>query len=172
MALLHIVRHAKSGRDDPGIDDHDRPLAPRGRKAAPMMARWMAENDVVPGLVLVSTSRRTRETWALMKAAFKPEPEVAFEDGLYLASVDELLDRVRRLPETRGEVMLIGHNPGLQELSTLLISGNGIEHGRLTEKFPTAALCTVDFGRRSWRHIEGGSGRLVRFVRPIDIHED
>lgn len=171
MALLHLVRHAKSSRDDAHLDDHDRPLAPRGRKVAPMMARWMAENDVVPGLVLVSTAKRTRETWSLMKPAFRPAPEVAFEDGLYLASADELLDRIGRLPEAAGEVMVIGHNPGLHDLALHLAAGHGIEHGRLAEKFPTGALCTIDFGRRPWRHVEAGAGRLVRFVRPADIHE-
>lgn len=172
MALLHLFRHAKAGRDDPRLDDHDRPLAPRGRKAAPMMARWMAENEVTPDLVLVSTAKRTRETWSLMKPALRPAPEVGFEDGLYLASADELLDRVRRLDEERREVMLVGHNPGLHELAVQLAAGHGIEYGRLAEKFPTAALCTIDFGRKPWRRLEAKSGRLVRFVRPADIHED
>lgn len=172
MSLLHLVRHAKSSRDDAGLDDFDRPLAPRGRKSAPTMARWMVENDVTPGLVLASTAKRCRETWALMRPAFKPTPEVEFEDGLYLASAEELLDRVRRLPEKRHEVMLVGHNPGLHDLALRLVSGHGIEHGRLAEKFPTGALCTIDFGRASWRHTAAKSGQLIRFVRPVDIHED
>jgi phosphohistidine phosphatase len=172
MALLHLFRHAKSSRDDPSLDDHDRPLAPRGREAAPLMARWMADSDVVPGLVLVSTARRTRETWTLMRPAFKPAPQVEFEEALYLASDEELLDRIRRLSDEHEEVMLIGHNPGLHDLAIHLVAGHGIEYGRLAEKYPTAALCTVDFGRKSWGRITAKSGRLARFVRPVDVHED
>ena len=172
MGLLHLFRHAKASRDDARIDDHDRPLAPRGRKAAPMMARWMAENEVVPDFVMVSTSKRTRETWSLMKPAFRPAPEVEFEDGLYLASAGELLYRVRVLGDERREVMLVGHNPGLHELAVLLAAGHGIEQGRLSEKFPTAALCSIDFGSRPWRRAEARSGRLIRFIRPMDILED
>jgi len=171
MPVLHIFRHAKSNRDDPGLDDHDRPLSSRGRKAAPAMARWMAENGVAPGLVLVSTARRTRETWALMQGAFAgPRPEVVFEDALYLASVDELLARLRRLSDDDGrEVMLIGHNPGLHDLAVTLA---GADAGpALVEKFPTAALCSLRLGAKSWGRIAPGSGKIIRFVRPVDISE-
>ena len=123
MPTLHLVRHAKASRDNP-VDDHDRPLAPRGRRAAPAMARWMVAKDIAPELVLVSTARRCRETWAGMQPEFPVRPAVEMEDGLYLASAAELLARLRRLPADRREVMLIGHNPGLHELAVSL-AGDG-----------------------------------------------
>jgi phosphohistidine phosphatase len=170
MPILHLFRHAKSSRDDPGLDDHDRPLAGRGRKAAPAMAAWMADNGIVPGLVLVSTARRTRETWAAMQPAFTPRPEVAFEADLYLASAEELLARLRRLRDDGREVMLIGHNPGLHDLSMNLARGG--EHAKLVAKFPTAALCSLETGGESWQRLGDGNSRMIRFVRPSDIAEE
>lgn len=173
MPILHLFRHAKSNRDDPPREDHDRPLSARGRKAAPAMASWMAENGVAPRLVLVSTARRTRETWALMQEAFAAQrPEVLFEAGLYLASVDELLVRLRRLPANEREVMVIGHNPGLQDLAIALSAGHGTDHARLAKKFPTAALCSLETEADTRSRLGEGRLRLVRFVRPSDIVDE
>lgn len=171
MPILHIVRHAKSSRDDPGLDDHDRPLAGRGRRVAPAMATWMVEHGVAPRLVLVSTARRCRETWAAMQPAFAPRPEVAFEADLYLASSEELLARLRRLPDEDGEVMLIGHNPGLQDLAVGLAGSRSAPHAKLAAKFPTGALCSFAFDGKSWRSIGLGQARITHFIRPADVLE-
>jgi phosphohistidine phosphatase len=171
MPLLHLVRHAKSNRDDPSLDDHDRPLAGRGRKAAPVMARWMAENGILPDLVLVSTARRCRETWEAMQPAFRPHPDVAFEAGLYLASSEELTQRLRELSDDRHEVMLIGHNPGLQDLALKLGDAGGMEQASLAAKFPTAALCSLDTGEKPWRRLGQGRLRMIRFIRPSDVED-
>lgn len=171
MPTLHLVRHAKASRDNP-VDDHDRPLAPRGRRAAPEMARWMAEQGIAPELVLVSTARRCRETWAGMQAEFPARPTVEMEDGLYLASAAEILARLRRLPAGRREVMVIGHNPGLHELAASL-AGDGAESERrqLQEKFSTGALATLSSPRLDWSDLGPRRLSLVRFVRPADIVE-
>jgi len=168
MPVLHLFRHAKSNRDDPGLDDHDRPLSARGRKAAPAMAKWMAENGVAPELVLISTARRTRETWTGMQAAVTKPPEVLFEQGLYLATAEELLARIRRLADDGREVMVIGHNPGLHELAVLL-AGDTADPS-LIDKFPTAALCSLQTPK-SWARLAPGGGKFIRFVRPVDISE-
>jgi phosphohistidine phosphatase len=173
MPVLHLLRHAKSSRDDPLLDDHDRPLASRGRKAAPAMARWMAENGLAPGLVLVSTARRTRETWALMQDAFAASrPEVLHEAALYLAPADEFLARLRRLPDDGREALLVGHNPGLHDLALMLAAGRGAEHAQLVEKFPTGALCSLESGGGSWRWLGDGRSRMIRFIRPSDISKN
>lgn len=169
MPTLHLVRHAKSSRDDAGLDDHDRPLAARGRKAATAMARWMAENGISPELVLVSTARRCRETWSAMQSAFQARPEMLFEAGLYLASADELLERLRRVAGDCPEVMLIGHNPGLHDLSVGLAGQGGAAASGLVEKFPTVALCSLAVAGKSWARLGPGGARLIRFLRPADI---
>lgn len=172
MPTLHLVRHAKASRDAP-VEDHDRPLAPRGRRAAPAMARWMAENGVAPELVLVSTARRCRETWAAMQAEFASRPAVEFEAGLYLAAAGDLLARLRRLPAGRREVMLIGHNPGLHELAVSLAgAGDGVGRRRLHEKFSTGALATLSSPASEWSGLSPGRLDLIRFIRPSDIVEE
>ncbi len=171
MLTLHLVRHAKASRDNP-VDDHDRPLAPRGRKAAPAMARWMAAEGIAPELVLVSTARRCRETWAGMQPEFPTRPTVEMEDGLYLASAAELLARLRRLSADRGVVMLIGHNPGLHELAVSLAGvGAAVDRRQLQEKFSTGALATLSLPDLAWSDLGPGRLSLVRFVRPADIVE-
>lgn len=171
MLTLHFVRHAKASRDNP-VDDHDRPLAPRGRRAAPAMARWMVAKGIAPELVLVSTARRCRETWAGMQPEFSVRPAVELEDGLYLASAAELLARLRRLPADLREVMLIGHNPGLHELAVSLAGdGAGTDRRQLQEKFSTGALATLSSPGLAWPDLGPGRLSLVRFVRPADIVE-
>ena len=137
------------------------------------MARWMVAKGLVPGLVLVSTARRCRETWSAMLPEFPSRPAVEMEEGLYLASAGQLLARLRRLPADRREVMLIGHNPGLHELAISLAGdGAGAERRQLQEKFSTGALATLSSPNLGWSDLVSGSLSLVRFVRPADIAEE
>jgi phosphohistidine phosphatase len=169
MRTLHLLRHAKSSWDAPRLDDHDRPLSGRGRKAAPAMGEWMAAHGIAPDLILVSTARRTQETLKAILPTFAAEPEVESEAPLYLATADELLARLRRLPPAHREVMLIGHNPGLHELALLLASaGEGVDHQRLREKFPTAALASLE-SSGTWSSLKPRSMRLVRCIRPENV---
>lgn len=176
MRVLHLVRHAKSSWNETGGGDHERPLAPRGRKAAPAMARWMAENGVAPSLILVSTARRCQETLALMRPCFPGRPQVMTESGLYLASAEDLLARLRRIDRGCDEAMLIGHNPGLHDLA-LLLAGHGAaaDLAALAVKFSTGALASLSFdgeGRgEDWSALARGGLRLIRFVRPGDLPE-
>ena len=109
---LWLLRHAKSSWDEPGLADHDRPLAPRGRKAAKRIRRWAAEHDVRPDLVLCSTAVRARATLELV-CRRSAHPQVEIEDGLYHAWADDLLERLRASPADVDGVLVIGHNPGL-----------------------------------------------------------
>jgi phosphohistidine phosphatase len=169
MRTLHLLRHAKSSWDEPRLDDHDRPLSGRGRKAAPAMGEWMAAHGVAPELILVSTARRTQETLKAILPHLGGSPEVESEEVLYLATADELLARLRKLPATRREVMLIGHNPGLHELALLLAEpGDSAEHHRLKEKFPTAALASLE-SSASWSSLKPRSMRLARCIRPENV---
>lgn len=117
---LLLFRHAKSdwSTDQP---DERRPLSRRGRRDAPAAGRWLAEHAPTLDLVLCSTAKRARETWALAGAALAPPPTVRYEDRLYDATADELLAVVRELPAEAGTVILVAHNPGLSDLARVLI---------------------------------------------------
>ena len=165
---LFVLRHAKSSWDDPGLDDHERPLAPRGRRAVAAMADYLRTNEIQPTLVLCSTSRRTRETLE----GVGPGGEQAIEPGLYAASTSALIDRLQRVPEDVESVMVIGHNPGMQTLVLRLAgAGNGVEQAELGEvqrKFPTAGLATLTF-ECAWSELGPGRANLIGFVRPKQL---
>ena len=161
--VLHLLRHAKSSWEDQGVADHDRPLASRGRKAAKRIAKHLRSEGIAPSLVLCSSSRRTRETLERIR----PDGDVQIERDLYGASAPELLERLRRVPDTTESVMLIGHNPAIQEL-TLELAGRGDRLEDVERKFPTCALATLELSN-GWSELEAGSAELVGFVRPKDL---
>lgn len=135
------------------------------------MARWMAGAGVAPSLILVSTARRCQETLALMLPILGARTRVLSEGGLYLASADDLLARLRRLEAEHREVLVIGHNPGLHDLALLLAGlGAAEDLARLSAKFSTAALASLSM-EEGWPSLVRGGLRLVRFVRPADLPE-
>lgn len=169
VRTLLLLRHAKSSRDDPAIEDLDRPLAPRGHRAAPLIGAEMARRGWIPERVLCSPARRARETWALVAEALGPAP-VTYEPGLYLAAPAALLRLVRDNPAGIGRLLLIGHNPGLQELALLLARpepGDALD--RLRAKLPTAGLAVLELPDGAWGALGAGSARLTAFVTPRDL---
>jgi phosphohistidine phosphatase len=164
---LHLLRHAKSSWDDDSLRDRDRPLAPRGRKATKRIARWAQKHDVRPQLVVTSSAVRARETVRGVLPGLG-EPEVWIETALYAASAETLLERVRALPDEADETMLVGHNPGLQEL-LLLLAGPGDLRERAQAKFPTGALATLEADVARWSDLQPGVARLVELVVPRDL---
>lgn len=168
MKRVYLLRHAKSSWKDRSLADRDRPLAGRGRRAAKALALHLEAEEVRPELVLCSPARRTRETLERIEAGFGGEVEARIDDALYGAGEAGLFERLTTLPEPVGSVMLIGHNPGLQQLALALASeGDGL--ARMRDKYPTAALATIDLPAESWGGVERGSGELVRYVRPRDL---
>ena len=168
MKRLYLLRHAKSSWKDRSLADSERPLAGRGRRAAKAMAAHLESERVRPELVLCSPARRARETLERVQAALGDEVDVLFEDALYGATEADLLARLRALPPEVGSVMVIGHNPGLEELA-LALSSEGAELARMREKYPTAALATIDLSVDGWSALERGGGELVAYVRPRDL---
>ncbi|BBK36626.1 phosphohistidine phosphatase [Allostella sp. ATCC 35155] len=165
---LLLLRHAKSSWADPGIDDFDRPLNPRGRRAVGDVARVLAGMPTQPALVLCSPARRTRETLEGIRSGLAGQPETQFDRSLYLADPDHLARIVQGLPDIPC-AMLIGHNPGLHELAVMLAGdGDGGLRRRLAEQFPTGALAILTF-QGEWRAAEPGSGHLAAFVVPRDL---
>jgi phosphohistidine phosphatase len=168
VRTLYLLRHAKSSWADPTLPDRERPLAPRGRRDAGRIAKHLARLEIEPDLVVCSPAERTRETLDLIRPALGTTTTVSLEDELYAASSDELLERLREVPEEVASVMLIGHNPGLQRLALVLVSdGAGLE--RLEAKFPTAALATLTIAETAWSRLAPADAVLAAFVVPKQL---
>ncbi len=150
------------------MQDVDRPLAPRGARAAARMRDHIDAEGMRPELVLCSSALRTRETLARILPGLGPELTVRIESSIYSFEADELLDRLRAIPADIGSVMLVGHNPAMQELASLL-AADGDRLDELRKGFPTAALAELDLSISSWADLASGSGRLVRFVVPREL---
>jgi phosphohistidine phosphatase len=161
---LFLLRHAKSSWDDPELADHDRPLAPRGRRAAKAMAEHLRRERIAPSVVLCSSARRAQETLERIAPALGDDASVLIEPGLYPASASSLLERLRQLPEGTGSALLVGHNPAVQELA-LTLAGGGPRRAAMERKYPTAALATLGF-EGSWSELDAGAAELVDFVTP------
>ena len=164
---LYVLRHAKSSWDDPGLDDHERPLAPRGRRACAGMAEHIRTAGIAPDLVLCSTARRTRETLE----GVDPPGKRLIEAELYSASTQDLVDRLHRLSDDVSSAMLIGHNPSMQMLVLRLArrGDNGPERAAVERKFPTGALATLTF-ECGWSELGPGSARLTAFLAPKELN--
>jgi phosphohistidine phosphatase len=171
MKTLHLLRHAKSRRDDPKLDDHERPLSPRGIEDGMAVAEHCAKAGVQPDLILCSSSVRTRATLALM-LPYLPVAQILVERGLYLAGADELLQRVRAIDDACKSALLIGHNDGIHDFARSLPgdAGDAELRIRLGSKFPTSALASVRFDVTGWRQLAPGRGTLMGYITPKDLH--
>lgn len=163
---IALLRHAKSAYP-PGVADHDRPLSDRGRLDAPVAGRVLRERMGVPDLVLVSSAVRARQTWELVRSAFERPPHHTEEPRIYDASVDDLLLMVREVPDRVQSLVVIGHNPGLEEFAYVL-SGETSDPAAvaaMSVKFPTSGLAvlTVD---RPWGHLVPAVASLRSFDVP------
>ncbi|MBI2739955.1 MAG: histidine phosphatase family protein [Rhodospirillales bacterium] len=171
MKTLLLLRHAKSAWSDPRLDDHDRPLNGRGERAAKAMADRIARQGPRPDLILCSTAMRTRQTLApLLKRLDGPAPPISLENGLYLASEDALLVRLRAVADDVPTVLLIGHNDGIGQLAADLASdGPADALAALRAKYPTGALAVLRTPDGPWSELKPGSAKLLEFVRPRDL---
>ena len=167
MKRLYLLRHAKSSWKDPSLSDRDRPLAGRGRRAAKAMARHLRERSIDPDLVLCSPARRARETLERIEITLG-RGAVQVEPRLYESGADGLLDVLRELPDRVESVLLIGHNPSLQDLA-LALARRSSEAERVEAKLPTGALVTLAVPVAHWRDLERGGAALEAFVRPRDL---
>ena len=168
MKQLLILRHAKSSWDDSELADFDRPLAPRGLKTAPLMGRELARCGWLPDLALVSPALRTRDTWRLVAQELPKSVPAQFAEELYEAAAGAILARVRQARAK--SLLVIGHNPGLQQFA-LRLAGAGSDEAvfkKIEAKFPTAALArfTLD---EDWADLAFGSAKLTHCLRPKDL---
>jgi len=167
MKHLYLLRHGKSSWEDAGLTDHDRPLNARGRHAAKLVAEHLRRELTPIDLVLCSSARRTRQTLEGIARALGDDVPVEVEHELYGAHCDDLLGRLRRVPTATQSVMLVGHNPAIQEL-TLSLAQGGEKLARVQRKYPTGALATLTF-ERDWHELQPQDAELVAFVTPKDL---
>ncbi|SEH25114.1 SixA phosphatase family protein [Magnetospirillum fulvum] len=170
MRKLFLLRHAKSSWDDPVLTDFDRPLSRRGRDAAARIAAFIERIGLTPNLALVSTARRTRETWDVLAETIPAIP-TSFEPCLYAAGQSDLLRRLQKLDPPLESVIVVGHNPGLERLADFLGGGQGepVALDRMARKYPTGALAELTLDVPGWDQLQCGCGRITRFTRPVDL---
>jgi phosphohistidine phosphatase len=157
MKTLHLLRHAKSDWSDPAVADHDRPLNRRGKQARTIVATHVAGWHV--DLVVCSTARRARQTAKPVVAALSCR--VQYEEALYAAIPSRLLEIVRTLSDRNVSVMLVGHNPSLEEFTAMLCGQS--------PDYPTAALGAIDLSLDRWDEVSPGCGTLAAFVTPTQL---
>ena len=167
MKQLFLLRHAKSSWSESELVDHDRPLAPRGRRALKLIAEHLGREGVTPALVLCSSARRTRETLERIAPVLGEGISVQIERELYAASEQRLLERLRAVEDGVESLMLIGHNPGVEQLA-LSLAGRGQNLAGLRRKYPTGALATLEFSGR-WGDLQPGRAELTDFVTPKQL---
>ena len=163
MKQLFILRHAKSDWSDPQIADRDRPLNKRGKRDAPRMGRLLCENRLVPDVVLSSPAKRAMSTAEAVLQAAHYTCKIRRLDSLYMAGTEAYLNALGGLPERVTAVMVVGHNPGLEDFLSLLTDSSVM--------LPTAALAQVELPIDAWRELNSGTrGRLIGLWRPRDLN--
>ncbi|MGB8274361.1 MAG: histidine phosphatase family protein [Alphaproteobacteria bacterium] len=172
MRRLLLLRHAKAVPTDLTQPDFDRPLSPKGRKGAAWVAQVLVDARESPELVLCSAALRTRETLARLMGVLAEDATIALERQLYMAPASKLLARVRKIDDSVRSALVIGHNPGLERLASML-AGRGDETllAAMRTKFPTAGLAVLEIPARSWSKLEPGDAKLVDFVTPGGVSE-
>jgi phosphohistidine phosphatase len=162
VKTLLVLRHAKSSWSEPARDDHERPLNPRGRRDAPRMGELVREYGLIPDLVISSDAVRARETAEAMAEAAGYPGEILLDPSLYLASPADILARLRAVPENAGTVLIVGHNPGLEQL---------VEHlTGIGQDMPTAALAQIALPIDRWHDLDSSTpGTLVDTWRPKEL---
>ncbi|MEU1020401.1 histidine phosphatase family protein [Streptomyces sp. NPDC005900] len=162
-----LFRHAKA--DWPDVSDHERPLADRGRRDAPVAGRKLADSGIPLDLALCSTAVRTRETWKLAVSELPQRPRTVYEDRLYEASPGELIAVLNETPDEVRNIVLIGHNPSIHGLADVLAGdAEGDVRERLNRRgFPTATFAVLTYSG-SWKALEPGVATLVDYWAPSE----
>jgi len=170
MKRLTLLRHAKSGDDGTVARDFDRPLNAKGRRAARAIGRHMREAALQFDAVIASPAVRVAETLQEVETGYGGTLNPQWERRIYLATTDELLDVVHGAPDSAESLLLVGHNPGLEQLALMLVPhGADAARGEVAIKYPTASIAEMSFPVDHWSQVDEGAGTLVRFVRPRDL---
>ncbi|HEX8287793.1 MAG TPA: histidine phosphatase family protein [Pyrinomonadaceae bacterium] len=158
MKILYILRHAKSSWDNPLLADFERPLNARGLDSAPLMGVIINKNNFQPDLILSSPAKRAKQTAILVKNSGKIESEIQYDERIYEAAPQVLLQIISEVKTDPESIMLVGHNPGLEGLIRALADEDQV--------MPTASLAVIDLEIENWSEIAAGQGSLRAFIRP------
>lgn len=168
MKTLTLLRHAKSGWDDPALSDYERPLNAKGARAATAMGAHVRQAGLTFDTVVASSAKRVVETLEHFRRGYGTLPDARHDRMLYLASAATMLDVIRALPADAERALLVGHNPGLEDLVLLLSAESNPLRGAVEEKFPTASVAVLELVG-DWASAGDGCGHLTSFVRPRDL---
>ncbi|MHA6718484.1 SixA phosphatase family protein [Sphingomonas sp. RS6] len=169
MKTLLVLRHAKSGWDDPVARDFDRSLNAKGHRAARTVGRYLRDEALDFGLVAASPAQRVKETLDEVASGYGARMMPQWDQRIYLASAATLLDLIQEWPDSVDTVLLAGHNPGLEELVLALSAEGGSLRDAVEQKFPTAALAELHLAIDHWADASESCATLIRFVRPRDL---
>ena len=162
MKTLFLLRHAKSSWKERGLSDHDRPLNKRGKRDAPRMGELMVKEELYPDLIISSTAKRAKKTTQLLTGEVDFDPEIVYDRDLYAAWPDAYIEILNVLQDHYEKVMVVGHNPGLEELLETLTDE--------FERMPTAALAVIALPITSWRELSlETQGELINIYRPKEL---
>lgn len=169
MKTLYLLRHADAAPDS-ALPDDDRPLTDEGKRSAGRLADFMRREGLRPDVVLCSTARRTRETWERLAPRVGEDATVIYEEQLYGASVRRLLEVVGRVADSAERLLVVGHNPGLEDLAGHLTDGDGGD-STLGSGFPAGALAVLEAHVSQWKDLEEGRCALVGFTEPRHLED-
>lgn len=170
MRYLLLLRHGKSAWDNPDLADHNRPLAPRGRKAAKMIGRFLAGKKLLPDLILTSTALRAQQTAEQVALSLPPTTSLRALKSLYPGAPSRMAAVLARVPAETRTVLMIGHEPGLPNFARRLAqTGKGKHLRRLQRAYPTAGLCLLDWQAEDWAAPLDAAATLRAFIRPKDL---
>ena len=161
MRALYLLRHAKSSWKDVDLADFDRPLSSRGRRASESIGQFLKSKEIAFDLVVSSPAVRARQTIELVLRTAKMRPELRFDERIYEATSARLLEVISQIENEYKSVLMVGHNPGMQEILLLLTGQN--------EEYPTAALTKIAFKNLKWTEVGNKKGSLEWIVRPKEI---
>ena len=173
MKTIFLLRHAKSSWSDPSTDDFERPLNERGKRNAAQIGTYLAENSILPDVILCSPAARAQETLSLIRPYLPENQTFMVNNELYLASAVTILNFIEQVKETASSVMIIAHNPGLHELALNLAGRKNIGVSpllnRVMQKYPTGALALAICETQNWANLTQNPSSLVDFVCPEDL---
>ncbi len=171
MKRLYLLRHGKSGWENPDLNDFQRPLNERGRSDVPVIGRYMTEKGYNPDRVLCSTAVRTQETWELVERELpQTDRDIRFSNRLYLAIPEQVMSQAQNMSDECKSLLMIGHNPGMQESAMSFSNSRGSDHYRKIEDvFPSSGLAVLQFAADNWEDVFAGSGELIDFYSPKDF---
>jgi phosphohistidine phosphatase len=169
MKILGLLRHAKSSRDDPHLADVDRPLTPRGVRAAELMGAAFRKRDATFDLVLASPARRVIDTIEHFETGYGKPLQPTYEPVLCENSARTLLNVLTAIGDSAERILLVGHNPSLHNLGTTLASSKDALHAKLADQFPTAAAVLIELPAAYWPDVKPGTGRILWLLKPREL---